>query len=1104
RYSASVSVTVGLATLSAPNVTKFIDSDGGLNLTWTQIAGAAHYEVKRSETPGGPYTSIGIVQNGSYMGYLDVDSINGDNQYKSYYYVVTAVNGSATSVVSNEIALIRPGAPTNVQVVAGDTTATVTWNSVTHATYYGVYIATSVNGTYQFVGNTTSTTKTITELVNGTTYYVKVIAANNDGSSSYSASVSVTVSGQIIISAPTNVQVVAGDTTATVTWASVTHATYYGVYIATSANGTYQFVGNTTSTTKTITELVNGTTYYVKVIASNENGSSSYSASVSVTVSGQIIISAPTNVQVVAGDTTATVTWNSVTHATYYGVYIATSVNGTYQFVGNTTSTTKTITELVNGTTYYVKVIASNENGSSSYSASVSVTVSGQIIISAPTNVQVVAGDTTATVTWASVTHATYYGVYIATSVNGTYQFVGNTTSTTKTITQLVNGTTYYVKVIASNENGSSSYSASVSVTVSGQIIISAPTNVQVVAGDTTATVTWASVTHATYYGVYIATSVNGTYQFVGNTTSTTKTITELVNGTTYYIKVVASNEEGSGSYSASVSITVGGQIIISAPTNVQVVAGDTTATVTWNSVTHATYYGVYIATSVNGTYQFVGSTTSTTKTITELVNGTTYYVKVIAANNDGSSSYSASVSITVGGQIIISAPTNVQVVAGDTTATVTWASVAHATYYGVYIATSVNGTYQFVGNTTSTTKTITELVNGTTYYVKVIASNENGSSSYSASVSVTISGQVALLAPHIAKMEDGGIYLSWDQVAGATQYEVKRSETPGGPYTSIAIVQDEPWPGYLDAEATSGANKYKSYYYVVIALNASGTVVISSNEIALNRPSTPTNVQVVAGDKTATVTWNSVAHATYYQIYISTSENGTYKYVGFTTSTAKTITQLVNGTKYYIQVVAVNDNGYSRSSSSVSVTASSQVTLSAPQIAKTVDGGVYLSWSQVAGATQYEVKRSETPGGPYTSIAIVQDGAWPGYLDTEAASAENMYKSYYYVVTALNGSATSVSSNEIAVVRPSAPANVQVVAGDKTATVTWDSVANANGYAIYISTSENGSYQYAGNTTGTTKTITQLANGTTYYIQVVAGNDDGSSRSSESVSVTL
>ncbi|MWC31411.1 hypothetical protein GON22_25720, partial [Paenibacillus sp. MMS18-CY102] len=173
RYSASVSVTVGLATLSAPNVTKFIDSDGGLNLTWTQIAGAAHYEVKRSETPGGPYTSIGIVQNGSYMGYLDVDSINGDNQYKSYYYVVTAVNGSATSVVSNEIALIRPGAPTNVQVVAGDTTATVTWNSVTHATSYAVYMSTSENGYYQYAGTTTGTTKTITQLVNGTTYYIK-------------------------------------------------------------------------------------------------------------------------------------------------------------------------------------------------------------------------------------------------------------------------------------------------------------------------------------------------------------------------------------------------------------------------------------------------------------------------------------------------------------------------------------------------------------------------------------------------------------------------------------------------------------------------------------------------------------------------------------------------------------------------------------------------------------------------------------------------------------------------------------------------------------------------------------------------------------------
>lgn len=70
--------------------------DSKITLSWTIIDGAIGYNVKRSTTAGGPYTTI--ASNVPGTSYVDTDVVNGT----TYYYVVTAITADGVSDNSNE------------------------------------------------------------------------------------------------------------------------------------------------------------------------------------------------------------------------------------------------------------------------------------------------------------------------------------------------------------------------------------------------------------------------------------------------------------------------------------------------------------------------------------------------------------------------------------------------------------------------------------------------------------------------------------------------------------------------------------------------------------------------------------------------------------------------------------------------------------------------------------------------------------------------------------------------------------------------------------------------------------------------------------------
>jgi hypothetical protein len=91
--------------ISSPTNLTAIEGDSQVTLSWNAVEGAAGYNVKRSTAAGGPYTTIATKVTGTT--YADKAVTNGI----TYYYVVTAGDGSGNESANSNEASATPQAP---------------------------------------------------------------------------------------------------------------------------------------------------------------------------------------------------------------------------------------------------------------------------------------------------------------------------------------------------------------------------------------------------------------------------------------------------------------------------------------------------------------------------------------------------------------------------------------------------------------------------------------------------------------------------------------------------------------------------------------------------------------------------------------------------------------------------------------------------------------------------------------------------------------------------------------------------------------------------------------------------------------------------------
>ena len=219
-------------------------------------------------------------------------------------------------------------APTGLTAKSSTNGIQLTWNSVSGSQSYKYYRSTSQYGLYSYCGQTYNTSVTDTEVTSGNTYYYKVTAiGTNNIESSYSniayAKYEANSSGQTsqIPSAPTGLSAYWDGPAAypyvILSWSSVSSATNYSVYRATSASGYYSKIGDSSSRTYSDNNVSIGKTYYYKVKASNSAGTSDYSSYTSVTLEDTRKPGPVTYGYCSATSTTITLKWQIPTDNSY-------------------------------------------------------------------------------------------------------------------------------------------------------------------------------------------------------------------------------------------------------------------------------------------------------------------------------------------------------------------------------------------------------------------------------------------------------------------------------------------------------------------------------------------------------------------------------------------------------------------------------------------------------------------------------------------------------------------------------------------------------------------------------------------------------------------
>ena len=239
---------------------------------------------------------------------------------------------------------------------------------------------------------------------------------------------------------------------------------------------------------------------------------------------------------------------------------------------------------------------------------------------------------------WAAVAGASKYEVYRSGSKDGSYTLLGTTTATNYTDNKANAGYIYYYKVKAVNANSiKSDYSATVAATCHCARPVVKP---DYLISTGKPYIKWTAVSGASKYYVYRSGSSNGTYKYVGTTTATNYTDNKANAGYTYYYKVKAVSKVSSGANSYY-SVVIGATCHCARP-SVKITTSNGSPRLTWNAVAGANKYEVYRATSKNGSYTKMFTTSNLSYTNTSAKAGTTYYYKVKAVSKVKSAANSA------------------------------------------------------------------------------------------------------------------------------------------------------------------------------------------------------------------------------------------------------------------------------------------------------------------------------------------------------------------------------------------------------------------------------------------------------------------------------
>lgn len=501
------------------------------------------------------------------------------------------------------------------------------------------------------------------------------------------------------------------------------------------------------------------------------------------------------------------------------------------------------------------------------------------------------------------------------------------------------------------------------------------------------------------------------------------------------------------------------------------VAAGSDSLELTWKKVSGVSGYEIYRSTKSDGGFEKIATINSADTTNykdTGLTPGTVYYYKMRTFTKSGSkTNYGSYSKVESGGTIAKTAISSLKS-KNHKSLEISWNVVGSATGYEISRSTSKDGTYKQVAMIASQSQsnyTDSTVKAGKLYYYKIRAVGQEGNTTVYSDWSGAVSGRTAIKPTgiRIRSKNSTTLEISWKGDKNAAGYTIKRGESKNGKYTKIATVKGGNTTTYDNKKVKAG----KTYYYQVEAYNYNGEKKGYSGYSSAASGKTLKAVSISKVQSTSstkqTITWKKSNEANGYQIYQSTSKNGTYKKIK-TIKNKKTtsykVSGLTPGVKYYYKVRVTNKVNGASGYSDYSTVRGARVAKAVIKQAEGVSGTkIKLSWDKVKDADSYVIYRSTSSGGSYKKIGTAK-GSATSYTDSKL----NMTKKYYYKLEVkMKGyKATGTSGKSArAAAYPIRQTQIASVEPNDTGAllIRWNQVKDIKGYEVYRSTEWDGAY---------------------------------------------
>lgn len=322
------------------------------------------------------------------------------------------------------------------------------------------------------------------------------------------------------------------------------------------------------------------------------------------------------------------------------------------------------------------------------------------------------------------------------------------------------------------------------------------------------------------------------------------------------------------------------------------------------------------------------------------------------------------------------------------------------------------------------------------------------------------------------------GITLTWNAVRGAAKYRVYYK---GGAQTG--------WKALADTASTSYLFKnpeyQTAYTFTVRAKDSAGNIVSDYDRtgLSITYKFAPKLAASVSGGKIA-LTWDAVARAAKYRVYIKGGTYTKYTKLTDTAATSYNYTAGTPGTAYAFAIRCISSgNTFNSDPAAVSAT----FIAATPSITKIQSNatGIRFDWGAVKNAAKY-------------CVFVKRDGRWKklslttatNYTDTNVTSGTE----YTYTVRCMTSDGKTFASGYNSVGWSLTYLSVpQVTKKENTASgvkLTWNAVPGAAKYRVFV---KNGSrWQKIGDTAETSFTHTAAVSGTSYTYTVRCISADG------------